>query len=58
MMLFVQGQKDALLKLVCPHCKAVQQRARKPHRCNGYACTRCKRHFTRAEGQRGYKRTR
>ena len=58
MMLFVQGLKDATGKLVCPHCRAVQQRALKPHKSDRYACARCKKHFTRAEGQRCSKRSR
>ena len=48
-MVFVGGALGTLIKLVCPHCGQVQARARKPAR-SDYACRRCRRRFTLAQG--------
>jgi transposase-like protein len=41
----------SLVRLVCPHCGEVQARAKKK-RFERYACRRCHKRFTLAEGSK------
>jgi len=45
----------SLLKLACPHCKHVQVRAR-AHHGERYRCKKCRKLFTKEEGEKEAKR--
>ena len=47
--------QSGIIRLVCPHCKEVQARWRKPKQTR-YRCLRCKRYFTRPETDKVRKR--
>jgi transposase-like protein len=55
MAVFTGAAFGALIRLACPHCHLVQARARKP-RSERYACRRCRRRFTREQGERAAER--
>ena len=44
--IFSGGVLAAMVRLVCPHCREVQVRARKRRRAV-YVCRKCRKHFTR-----------
>jgi transposase-like protein len=50
MVIFASGAAGVLIRLVCPHCGEVQSRARKPPR-ERYACRKCRKRFTREQGE-------
>ena len=52
MTIFVGGALGGMIKLVCPHCHELQVRGRKPRR-SVYACRKCRKRFTREQGEAG-----
>jgi transposase-like protein len=50
MVIFASGTAGVLIRLVCPHCGEVQSRARKPPK-ERYACRKCRKRFTREQGE-------
>ena len=49
-MLIYTSAKGALVRLVCPHCGKAQLRGRKPDE-ERYACRKCRKRFTREQGE-------
>jgi transposase-like protein len=49
--IFVGGAMG-MIKLVCPHCQELQVRGHKPKH-SVYACRKCRKRFTREEGEAG-----
>jgi transposase-like protein len=54
--LIIKGAVDATVKLVCPHCRKTQLRAKKPAGAV-YVCKQCRKHFHR-EDSRAPRKTR
>ncbi|MFO0567054.1 MAG: hypothetical protein U0263_15405 [Polyangiaceae bacterium] len=48
--IFVGGAMGGMIRMVCPHCHEAQARARKPPK-SVYACRRCRKRFTREQGE-------
>ncbi|MBK7583063.1 MAG: hypothetical protein IPI67_23055 [Myxococcales bacterium] len=48
--IFVGGAMGGMIRLACPHCGEIQARGRKP-KGSVYACRKCRRRFTREEGE-------
>ncbi len=50
MAIFWSATAGAIIQLTCPHCGELQARARKP-KGSRYACRKCRKRFTREQGQ-------